>query len=70
MARTNILQPETKKTNMIPSFLFFFLSYGKKKKKKKKKKKLFEKLKKIERGEMERAKVGCPIVILGKIYEV
>lgn len=68
MARTNILQPETKKTNMIPSFLFFFLSYGKKKKKKKKK--LFEKLKKIERGEMERAKVGCPIVILGKIYEV
>lgn len=68
MARTNILQPETKKTNMIPSFLFFFLSYGKKKKKKKKK--LFEKLKKIERGEMERAKFGCPIVILGKIYEV
>lgn len=66
MARTNILQPETKKTNMIPSFLFFFLSYGKKKKKKK----IFEKLKKIERGEMEHAKVGCPIVILGKIYEV
>ena len=67
MARTNILQPETKKTNMIPSFLFFFLSYGKKKKKKKK---LFEESKKIERGEMEHAKVGCPIVILGKIYEV